>query len=95
MDKWLIGVIGVVSGIAVNKVADTIGWYVKNAVQRRRDAADVAKIIYKDTKEVGVQEKKEVIEKANVERYGRIYRKLQKELKKTEEEKNEDHQEKS
>jgi len=84
MEAWVIATIGVVVGIGVSKGLDAIGWAVRNVVQRRRDAANVAKKIYDSQTRIGGEEakEKEEIEGANVERYGRIYRKLKREFKK-------------
>jgi len=53
MEAWVIATIGVVVGIGVSKGLDAIGWAVRNVVQRRRDAANVAKKIYDSQTRIG------------------------------------------
>ena len=67
-------------GAIVAGLFSTIGWFFKKGEQERRDAADVAKIIYEETKEETEEEAEKKIGKL-VTRYGTIFRKLKKEWK--------------
>lgn len=84
MVDWKLAMNSVIIGLILAGLFNAIGWWVKNIVQRRRDAADVAKTIYNSMERTGEAETQGIkdIETANVERYGKIYRALLRELRK-------------
>lgn len=72
MVAWYMAIMGVAVGVTLSAIFNGIGWLINKEVEKRRDAASVAKLLYDSVKN-GKEDETEAVDK-----YWRIYKKLSK-----------------
>ena len=76
MVPWWVALVSVLMGVGLSALFNGVGWLINNGVRKKRDAADIAKLLYDSIKGDA-----KVKEDVAIDKYLSIHKKLYKKLK--------------